>query len=148
MQQYVFFKTQQSKNSVKIGRAELILVIAFCYYVLLGVVNLTTYAVRLGNLNALEQALVNYFDCEGGGHDKDNPCDRSLHRRISAGDGSFMGSILLFLYPTVHLAYVLNIKGLRQRCRMCFSSQKKTVSRSNFGHSHGTIRSQLSSTKL
>ena len=100
---------------------------------LLGVVALTTYAVHMGNL---KRALVN---CDGGGHD----CDRSLRQMKGGAGGGFVSAILLIFYPTIHLAFIINIKGFGQKCRMCFSSQRKTVS-----HHSRTVRSQLSNTKL
>lgn len=107
-------------------RAERILIAAFCYYVVMGVITLTTYARHLGRLDQIEKEAIKYFQCEAGGYNADDPCDKSRYQQILGQNKNFIGYIMLILYPTVHLIYVLNLRGLTEKLKICFAGKQKS----------------------
>ena len=121
-----------STNTAKgFGTIGVIVIVSFCYYVVMGVITLTTFAVRIRNVPILREELIIYFTCEQDGHDVNNPCDISSYHSIQNHSVimSFLGYILLTLYPIFHLVYILNIEGLRKKCKYCccyYCSRKRS----------------------
>ena len=119
MQQRRLFKKQElMKNLVKTSSAEVILLISFCYYMIVGVVTTSSYAAYVEDIVVIQGAQMQYFICEHRGHNISNPCNRSDLENVS-GIFIAVGYFLLILYPFAHLMYVLNIKCLRQKCKSC-----------------------------
>ena len=115
MQQRRLFK---KKNPVKISSAEVILLVSFCYYMIMGLVNTTSHAAYARDLEVIRRAQMKYFICEQSGHDVNNPCDRSgLENSLVIF--LIIGHFLLILYPFVQLVYILNIKWLCLKCCCC-----------------------------
>ena len=124
---------QLSDKSHKVSSAEVLLVIAFCYYVIVGLVTLSTFAVYFKNYKALEDELQKFYVCEEEGHDTSNPCDESGYFRIRARNLTPFGFVLIFLHSFLHLMYVLkfnNIKTLRKKCLSCGRSMKGSLRQS------------------
>lgn len=131
LQQHRLFKTRQSNNeSRKVSSAEVILVIALCYYVVVGVATTSTFALYLKNYNVLENELQKFYSCEEEGHNTNDPCDESGYLGIIDRTLTPLGYILLRLYPLLHLVYVLNIKSLRKKCLSCCHSMKGSLRQS------------------
>ena len=116
MQQRRLFKKQKLiKNLAKTSSAEVILLVSFCYYMIVGVVTTSSNAAYVEDIVLIQRAQMKYFICEQRGHNISNPC---ILENIS-GIFTAVGYFLLILYPFAHLMYVLNIKCLRQKCKSC-----------------------------
>ena len=138
------------KNPARISSAKVILLVSFCYYMLVGMFTTTSYATYTGDFEVIQRAHMKYFICEQSGHDVNNPCDRSGLENISV-NFSAVGYVLLILYPFVHLVYVLNIKRLRRKCKSCccctHTLKGRHMSRDDL-HDPVTSRSSNSNTNL
>ena len=115
IQEYVLLKARKSKDVFQIGTAERKILIAFCYYILLAAVALTSFTVELRNSELFVEELLNYFACEGKGNDPNNPCDRNTFRQLAIPWLTVVSLVLIFLLPAVNLVYVLNIKELKEK---------------------------------
>ena len=109
---------------MKLSKAEIILLISFCYYMIVGMVSLILFAVFMRNLDDLENELKNYFVCEENRSIMDDPCDRSRWIKISDIILSPAGIVILLFYPAIHLAFFLNIKTLWKKCKKVITRPK------------------------
>ena len=116
--------TKRAAASNEINRVEVVIVISFCYYFMMGIVTLTSYVVQLRKVEPLREEAIKFFTCEQDGHDMNHPCDISSYHSILNHSVilSFLGYILLSLYPIFHIVYALNVKGLRKKCKSCCGS--------------------------
>ena len=106
------FRIKLSKGPFKIDTAERKILIVFCYYVILGVIALTTFTINTKNSDRTTKEIVEYFGCESLGPEE--PCDRSgfeaqLHPVLDC-----LSYMLLGLFPAVNLIFAVNVKELKQ----------------------------------
>ena len=99
---------------------------ALSYYILVTVFSLTSFTLATRNSGPFVMQLQAYFACEGRGHDPDNPCDRNNFRQLAYPGVATTSFILLDLFPVVNLLYVLNIRELKDKCKMCSLTEKIT----------------------
>ena len=116
-----------SKHPFKVGAAERKILIIFCYYVLLGVIALTTFTLTTRNGALAADAVADYWQCEIAGVDPENPCDR-LRDSFEALTYPRLTSISYFLlgiFPAVNLIFVVNIAEIKQKFRTWFGRAAK-----------------------
>ena len=121
LQQHGLFKANEpdSKSRIKIGTAERKVLIVFCYYIVLAVVALTTFTISTRNDDLTVRRILEYFTCEQGGHDPEDPCSRSGFEELSNPAWTTMSYILLGMFPVVNLIYAVNVQELKAFCRSC-----------------------------
>ncbi len=98
------------------GTAEKKIFIIFCYYVVLGVIALTTFTLSVKNDDETIAEFQKYFVCEGKGIDPNNPeeCDRSGFERYQTPGLTASAYILVGIFPAVSLIFAVNGKELKQ----------------------------------
>ena len=106
-----------SKHPFKIGAAERKILIIFCYYVLLGVIALTSFTVATRNGTLFANAVADYWRCEIAGVDPENSCDRlrDSFEELTYPGLTSISYILLGIFPAVNLIFAVNIKELKQK---------------------------------
>ena len=85
---------------------------------LLASIALTSFTISTKNSDILQEKLISYFFCELGGHDPDQPCDRSQFEQENSPVISTLSYILLGLFPIGNLVYALNISELKEICKV------------------------------
>jgi len=108
-----------SKHPFKVGTAERKILIVFCYYVLLGVIALTTFTLTTRNGTLAADAVADYWQCEITGVDPENPCDRlrDLFEALTYPGLTSVSYFLLGIFPAVNLIFVVNIAEIKQKFR-------------------------------
>jgi len=106
-----------SKHPFKVGAAERKILIIFCYYVLLGVIALTTFTVTTRNATLLADTVADYWQCEIAGVDPENSCDklRDLFEALTYPGLTSISSFLLGIFPAVNLIFAVNIEEIKQK---------------------------------
>ena len=110
-QQHGLFRIKRSKG---LDTAERKILIIFCYYVILGVIALTTFTLSTKNSESVANGIVGYFGCESSG--PQTPCDRSGFEPQLNPVLDCLSYILLGLFPAVNLVFAVNVKELKQWC--------------------------------
>ena len=102
--------------------AERKILIIFCYYVLVVVIALIAFTVTTSNIGQFAAAVADYWLCELTGVDPENPCDelRASLERFQFPVLSSFSYILLWIFPAVNLIFVVNIRELKQKFKICF----------------------------
>lgn len=72
-------------------------------------------------MGPFKKELLNYFACEADGYNPKNPCPEDFHR-FSHPILTSVSIVLLTVFPTVNLVYVVDMKDLKESVRRCFSS--------------------------
>ena len=124
MQRYGLLQAKKSKDVFKIGTAERKILITFCYYVLLAVVDLTSFTIATRNSELFVEELFNYFTCEQNGNNPNSPCDTNNFRRLSTPWLTIVSLFLINLVPVVHLVYVVKINELKKKFMNCVKMKK------------------------
>lgn len=114
LQQQSFFRAMQSKSTFKLSTAEKKLFIVFCYYVVLGVIALTTFTLATRNEERLLDEIRDHFLCEAPGTGAD--CPTTEFKALSFPWLNAISYILLGLFPAINLIFAVNIKELKQFC--------------------------------
>ena len=118
-------KVKKSSNPFQFGTAQKKLLVVFCYYVMLSVVDLTTYTMIARNSPVLRESLQRYFFCEQSGRDSSKPCNRSEFENMTNASGITLSYILLLaVFPVVNLVYIVNIQELKEIWRKYFTLKK------------------------
>jgi len=106
-----------SKHSFKVGAAARKILIIFCYYVLLGVIVLTTFTITTQNATLLADAVADYWQCEITGVEPENSCDRlrDLLEALTYPGLTAVSYILLGIFPAVNLIFAVNIEEIKQK---------------------------------
>ena len=112
LQQHGLFRAKQSKNPFKVGTAERKLLIIFCYYVVLGVIALTTFTVTTRNVELFTEELGQYFLCEAVG--PEDPCDRSGFEELTHPELVAVSYVLLGIFPVFNVVFAVNVNELKQ----------------------------------
>ena len=66
------------------------------------------------NAPELNDSIHEYFCCEQGGHNPDNPCSRSEIGDLSDFCLKIVLYILMALFPVVNLIYAVNVQELKE----------------------------------
>jgi len=111
-----------SKHPFKVGAAERKILIIFCYYVLLGVIALTSFTVFTRNGALFGDAVADYWQCEITGVDPENSCDRlkDSFEALTYPGLTSVSYILLGIFPAVNLIFAVNIKEIKQKFNTWF----------------------------
>ncbi len=101
---------------MRLGTPEKKILIASCYYVLLGVIALIALIRGAQNGEATTREIGKYYICESGGIDPDDSeeCDRSGFQQYKTTELTVCAYILLGMFPAVNLIFVVNIKEYKQ----------------------------------
>ena len=95
------------------------ILVIFCYYVILGVFSLTTFTLIIKNQRVVEE-ISGYFTCELPGVDPQNPCDPSHYQALLHPELECLTYVLLQIFPVINLIFAVNIEDLKQWCgRVC-----------------------------
>ena len=116
-----------SKHPFKVGAAERKILIIFCYYVLLGVIALTTFTVTTRNGALFGDAVTDYWQCEITGLDPENSCDRlrDSFEALTYPGLTSVSYILLGIFPAVNLIFAVNVKEIKQKFNAWFGRAAK-----------------------
>jgi len=135
LQQQGLFRAKLSKHPFKIGAAERKILIIFCYYVLLGVIALTTFTIFTRNSTQFSGAVAEYWLCESTGVNPENSCDRlrESFQQLSFPGLSAVSYILLGIFPAVNLIFAVNFREIKQKFRtwcpaIIYSSEERSTS--------------------
>lgn len=85
----------------------------------LSVVALTTYTLSTANAPNSASQLLAYFICEQDGYQESDPCNRESFRQLAHPELITIVYVSLGIFPVVNLIYVVNIRELREKCRVC-----------------------------
>ena len=111
---------RQSKSPFKIDTAETKILIIFCYYVILGVITLTTPTLATKNGQRVAEEITLYFTCESLGTEMNCDSQRSSYQALLNPALNCLSYILLGIFPAVNLIFAVNTEELKQWCcRAC-----------------------------
>ena len=126
LQQYGLLKVKNTTRfQTAISIPERKILISLCYYVVLTVFVLTSFTLSVRNIEPFSKELRGHFACEQLGQDPENPmlCDRQRFRRLAYPEVTAVAFVLLGLFPVVNLVYVLNVKELKEKWKVCCKRQ-------------------------
>ena len=103
----------------QVGTPERKILISLSYYVVLVAFSLTSFTIAARNSELFLTLLLTYFSCERNGHDPEMPCYRNTFQQLSNAELAAIASALIALFPVMSLVYALNVKELREKCKMC-----------------------------
>ena len=127
----VFTVKKNSSSPFKIGAPERKILIAFSYYIVATLFALTTFTLSTRASEPSIQQLFAYFACEVQGVNpaEQTACDESHNfRQYSNLEVTSVAFVLLNLFPTMTLAYALNVQKMKEKCVMCWPISGKRVS--------------------
>ena len=90
------------------GTAERKILLAFLYYITLGVFTLTTFSKATSEAEQNTIDTYYYFECEKNG--RNNTCVYDVEQQAAMGTISF---ILLAVFPAFNLVYALNVQEFK-----------------------------------
>ena len=102
------------KKVWKISTAETKIIVALCYYALLGISWLIYFSLDVINQNVTVKAIQQHFVCEASGSGKE--CDRSGFETLGYEGLIIVTYLLLGLVPTVMLIFVVNWSATKSSC--------------------------------
>ena len=106
--------------------------IIFWFYVLLTVISCIAISEFVHKSNVFEAEINDYFQCEFGGHDPENPCDRENVERTISPIPVILAYALLGLLSLTNLTFVISFQDLKATCSKAWSAA--TVSSKNMPH--------------
>ena len=106
---------KQSRSPLLIETAEKKILIIFCYYVILGVIALTTFTLTTKDGPRVSDEIIAYFTCERLGTEN---CDsqRSSYQMLLQPELNCLSYVLLGIFPAINLIFAVNIEELKQWC--------------------------------
>ena len=107
---------RQSKSPFKIDTAEKKILIIFCYYVILGVITLTTFTLATKNGQRFGEEITLYFTCESLGAEMNCDSQRSAYQALLNPALNCLSYILLGIFPAINLLFAVNTEELKQWC--------------------------------
>ncbi len=107
---------------LRLGTPEKKILIAFCYYVLVGVIALSELIQNFRHNEVIAREVGMYFICESGGIDPDDPeeCDRSEFDQYRSPELVTCSFALAGIFPAVNLIFAVNIKQCKQSFIKCY----------------------------
>ena len=137
-QKHIIAKIRGQRLQVVWWSSEIKVLIVLCYYIILGVVVLSTLTIAMTTLSQLLTEVTKYFDCEGQPQSlennvttnstSDSTCDRRPLERLVDPIPTTIAFIVIGIYPAVNLVYTWNYQELKEKWR---SRQVQHVNRSN-----------------
>ena len=90
------------------------------------VVALLTFSQSIRDSKLKTDAIREYFVCESGGLDPDNPCDTNTYRQFMVDAVlSTLGFMLTGFYPILSFVFVVNFQELKaMKCTSCLTKCK------------------------
>ena len=107
---------RQSKSPFQIETAEKKILIIFCYYVILGVIALTTFTLATKNEQRVGEEITLYFTCESLGTEMNCASQRSSYQALLYPALNCLSYVLLGIFPAINLIFAVNIEELKQWC--------------------------------
>lgn len=129
MQKRILHRVRQTRIDTNWGTHARILTI-LCYFVVLGIVVLTTFTVSLINLDIFTVKLLSYFSCEAKGIPLRNStsttddCDKESISSLVNPITTTIAFVVLGLYPAVNLVFAVHIRELKEKCSCCTHTRK------------------------
>lgn len=90
--------------------------VVFWHYVVLSVIALARFSYDIRLLDVKRTNLFNYFQCETGGHDSANPCDRGEEESVLLSLLDMLVYVLVGTLPLSNLVFVISIQSLKDLC--------------------------------
>ena len=97
--------------------AEKKLLLVFCYYVLVGTINLIIFSLTTSHAASKVMAIRQLFACEATGY-VPGKCDRAIIQQYYWWL-SVIGLILLGFVPTVNLVFAINFQETQKKITIC-----------------------------
>ena len=120
MQHQGFFRNKSVNTKIKVmSTAEKKLLFVFAYYIIYAVIVLVFYSVSVRDLDRFVEASREYFFCEAGGYNPEDPCPRTYEQYKYPYLQSTVYIVLGFI-PAVNLIFVVNIQRLKEASMPCF----------------------------
>ncbi len=106
---------------MRLGTPEKKILIASCYYVLLGVISLSGLIQIIQHNEIIAREFGKYYICESTGINPDDPeeCDRSEIEQYRTPELVTCSFALLGMFPAVNLIFAVNITEYKQSFNRC-----------------------------
>ncbi len=102
------------------------ILIVFCYFVIFGLIVLSTFTVAMINLRSFMIEIKKYFECEAVGvgllvTNGNSNCEeeRKAVENLVNPITTTIALIVLGFYPAINLVYVMHCRELKERCSCC-----------------------------
>lgn len=149
-QKHIIAKLRGQRPKISWWSSEIKVLIILCYYIILGVVVLTTFTIAMANLSDFYEEIVYNFKCERQPQLANNinnnsttrsTCGRQRLEQLVNPIPTTIAFVLLGIYPTVNLVYTWNYRELKEKWK---SRQVQYVNRSNsVRFSRETLRANI-----
>ena len=96
-----------------------------CYFVVFGIVVLTTFTVSTINFDIFYKKLLSYFICEAKGLPLHNStsvagdCNKESITSLVNPITTTIAFVVIGLYPAVNLVFAIHIRELKEKCSCC-----------------------------
>ena len=107
---------RQSRSPLQMETAEKKILIIFCYYVILGVIALTTFTLGTKNGQRVAEEIGLYFTCESLGTETNCDSERSSYQALLYPALNCLSYVLLGIFPAINLIFAVNATELKQWC--------------------------------
>ena len=98
---------------IALSTAEKKLIFVFTYYIVFAVLTLAYYSVATRDHYEFIDAVKEYFFCEAGGYDPENPCPRDYEQYRYPRLQSTVFAVMGFI-PMMNLVFVINTQRVMQ----------------------------------
>ena len=98
---------RRSTNKVLLSPAERKILVVFLYYLFFGVLQLSTFSLRIKDIDQDMRTLGNYFQCQRSGVDQS--C--SLNARF-INYWSLFSFIVILLFPVINLYFAIKLRSV------------------------------------
>ncbi len=107
---------------MRLGTPEKKILIAFCYYVLLGVISLSALIRIIQNNEVIARGFEKYFICESTGIDPDDPeeCDKSEFEQYRTPELVTCSFAVAGIFSAVNLIFAVNVKEYKLSFIKCY----------------------------
>ena len=156
MQHQGFFRQRSTGTKAILSTAEKKLILVFAYYIVFAILTLVYYSVVTRDLDNFMAAVKEYFLCEVGGYNPENPCPKSYEQYKYPQLQSTVYSVMGFI-PAVNLVFVIDTKQVKESVSSLLqkssvaSSSKSTLRISSFKgerYSDSPLQSPMKDTML
>ena len=107
-----------------ISTPEMKVLIIFIYFIIFGVVGLTSFTLAIQNIPDFISELTTYFVCESQGVQPGKTCERRfVHDRLGVDISLMFVYMLIGFYPVVNLVYIINFQELKEKFKFKLPSR-------------------------
>lgn len=117
-------RVHQTRMDTNWGTRARVLTI-LCYFIVFGIVVLTTFTVSTINFDIFYKKLLSYFICEAEGLSLNNStsiadsCDKKSIATLVNPITTTIAFVVIGLYPSVNLVFAIHIRELKEKCSCC-----------------------------